>query len=270
MVAYDFEYDGKTLKELGYIICTFDKSGNSNTVSNGSVISFNTVSMFEGQRFDKVSSKYESTLSNTFGIIKFSGCNGGNDDKEMSLDEQRFMMKWLNRKSYHKLTFIDETGDYMKVHYNASFNVSRVESGGRVIGMELTVNTDRPFAYGDEVENIYEGSQANWTFSHDDLSDELGFLYPKVKFTASSAGTLTIYSAKEDRTTKINNVTSGEVITMEYPMITSSNNSHAIQNDFNWNFFRLSEDFESTLNEITVSLPGTFKMSYTPIVKIGL
>lgn len=269
MVAYDFEYDGITLGGLGYTVCTFNGSGGSETIANGSLLTFNTVSMDYGKRNDKVSSRYDEMLTTTLGIVK-NGCNTSRNDVYISKDELRYLMKWLNRREYHKLTFIDDTGEYMDVHYEATFNVSRVEIAGKIVGLELTVLTNRPFAIGDKVENVYTGSEANWTFYHDDLSDELGYLYPHVEFIAAASGNLTIVNQKENRTTKINNVTNGEIITMDYPIISSSVTSHIIQNDFNWNFFRLSEDFESTLNEINVSLPGTFKISYTPIVKVGI
>ena len=53
-------------------------------------------------------------------------------------------------------------------------------------------------------------------------------------------------------------------------MISSSLPSHKIQNDFNWQFFRISSTFKDKENNVTVSLPCSIKMEYSPIAKIGI
>ena len=49
MKSYDFEYDGLNLSDFGFMICSFDSKG-VETISNGSTITFNTVSMFNGNK----------------------------------------------------------------------------------------------------------------------------------------------------------------------------------------------------------------------------
>ena len=71
MKAYDFEYDGRFLHEFGMILCNFDSSG-INTVSNGSVITFNTVSVQNGSNYRLTSTEYEDCLESTFQICKYS------------------------------------------------------------------------------------------------------------------------------------------------------------------------------------------------------
>ena len=50
MKSYDFEYDGLCLSDMGYIICQFDAES-SQTVSNGSQITFNTTSTLNGSKY---------------------------------------------------------------------------------------------------------------------------------------------------------------------------------------------------------------------------
>ena len=53
MKSYDFEYDGLCLSDMGYIICQFDAES-SQTVSNGSQITFNTTSTLNGSKYEQV------------------------------------------------------------------------------------------------------------------------------------------------------------------------------------------------------------------------
>ena len=106
--------------------------------------------------------------------------------------------------------------------------------------------------------------------SINDTSYEEGHIYPYVEIAINADGNLNIYNAIEDRSTYIANCVAGEVITMDYPIIQSSISSHNIQNDFNWNFFRVANTFNDSRNDLTISIPCTIKIKYSPIVKVGL
>ena len=110
--------------------------------------------------------------------------------------------------------------------------------------------------------------------SINDTSHEEGYIYPYTEITIGDIGsekkTLEITNAIENRETIIKNCVAGEVITMDYPVIKSSISSHNIQNDFNWVFFRVANTYENSRNDLTISLPCTIKIKYSPIVKVGL
>ena len=106
--------------------------------------------------------------------------------------------------------------------------------------------------------------------SLNDTSYEEGFIYPEMEITVNKDGDLRIHNAMENRETYIGNCVVGEVITMDYPVIKSSNSSHNIQNDFNWNFFRVANTYENSRNDLTIFLPCSIKIKYSPIVKVGL
>ena len=58
---------------------------------------------------------------------------------------------------------------------------------------------------------------------------------------------------------------------MDYPIITTTVSSHSIQNDFDgWEFFRIANTFDNSRNDLTISIPCTIKLKYSPIVKVGL
>ena len=164
----------------------------------------------------------------------------------------------------YSITFIENW------HIYISFNINRIENNGSVVGLELNMITNRPFALKESVSIIIENTEPNGSKFIESISDEEGFIYPHTEIVINQDGDLNIYNSLEDRNTYIANCVSGEVITMDYPMIESSLNSHKIQNDFNWNFSRIASDFNNRINDLTISIPCTIKLSYFPIVKVGI
>lgn len=264
MKAFDFEYDGIKLSDKGFAICYFGGKG-LDTVSNGSVITFNTVPTLNGSKHKLISTQYDECLSATIQICKNS-CSG--DVMEISSSDFRELTKWLNRKKFLKFKILDE--DHIDLYYEASFNISRIELDGKLYGLELEVITNRPFALKEprviNIKNIVEHGK----YSINDTSYEEGYIYPYMEITIEQGGILEIHNAIEDRKTTIKNCIAGEIITMDYPIIKSSELSHNIQNDFNWNFFRIANTYENSRNDLTVSLPCSIKIKYSPIVKVGL
>lgn len=264
MKAFDFCYDGKNLSDFGFIVCNFGDKG-LDTVSDGCQISFNTVPVLGGTRHELASVKYDSCLETTIQICKHS-CTGG--VQEITATEHRNITRWLNRKSFLKFKPLSE--EYIDVYFEASFNVSRVEMDGRLFGFELEVITNRPFALKEPRTINIKNTVQNGKHSINDISHEEGYIYPHVEITIAQNGNLKINNAIENRDTYIANCVAGEVITMDYPMIKSSISSHNIQNDFNWNFFRVANTYANSRNDLTISIPCTMKVEYSPIVKIGL
>ena len=246
------------------ILCSFDSKG-IDTISDGSQITFNTISTLCGSKHELISAGYEDCLETTIQICK-NYCNG--DITEITSTEFRELTKWLNRKKFLKLKILDK--DYIDLYFEAAFNISKIELDGKIFGLELEVITNRPYALKEpriiNVENLIQDGK----HSINDISHEEGYIYPYTEIVVAEDGDLTIYNAIENRYTAIKNCIAGEVITMDYPIIQSSISSHNIQNDFNWNFFRIANTFENSRNDLTISIPCSIKVKYSPIVKVGL
>lgn len=264
MKSYDFEYDGLNLSDKGFIICKFGSNG-TETFSNGSHITFNTVSTLRGAKHELVSAEYDECLSANFQICKYP-CE--TSDTEISIDEMRDVMRWLNRKDFHKFKLLND--EYINIFFEASFNVSKVEFEGKLVGFELEMITNRPYAIHEPVSITIENTQNNGEATIYSQSDDEGYIYPEMEITINSNGNFEMYNAIENRMMRIANCISGEVIKINYPMIESSIVSHKIQNDFNWRFFRISKSFRNSVNEIQLSIPCTIKMKYSPVVKVGI
>lgn len=264
MKAYDFQYGEHNLQDFGMILCKFD-SGGFDTISDGSEITFNTIPVQNGAKSELVSTAYENNLEATLQICKHS-CTGG--IQEITATEHRELMKWLSRKKFLKLKILDE--DHIDLYYEAIINVSKIELDGKLYGLELGVTTNRPFALREPRTIKIENTVKDGKHSINDTSHEEGYIYPKTEIVVNADGNLNIHNAIENRDTYIANVSAGETIIMDYPIIQSSISSHNIQNDFNWNFFRVANTYENSRNDLTISIPCSIKLEYSPIVKVGL
>ena len=264
LYATDFEYDGIRLKNLGYVICSFD-GGGIQTVSNGSEITFNTISMKRGERWGLAGTEYGECLQATFSICKIPCMN---EEFEIPVYEVRKLMRWLNRKNYHKLRFIEQ--DYDNFYFEASFNVNKIEFGNKIVGLELTMFTNKPYTFFDQRTHLLESEKNNWNVILTSLSDEEGYVYPKMEIEIKNAGDLIIQNSLDNSIMEIKNCIPGEKISVDYPLISSSESTHQIQDDFNWKFFRLWKTFQTGQNQLTISIPCKLKISYNPICKMGI
>lgn len=263
MKANDFEFDGKRLSDFGCIIANFGDKG-LETI-DGVEINFSTVSSFNGLKHHLVSTTYEDCLTVTFQIAKYS-CSTG--VQEITAVEHRELTRWLSRKRFLKFKILDE--DNIDLYHEAIINVSKIELDGKLMGLELSVTTNRPFALKEPRIIKITNTEQDGKHSINDTSHEEGYIYPHTEIVVNQDGNLNIYNAIENRNTYIANCKKDEVITMDYPIISSSVLSHNIQNDFNWNFFRVANTFEKSRNDLTISLPCSIKIEYSPIIKVGL
>lgn len=264
MKSFDFEYDGVRLSDKGFIICKFGSYG-TETVSNGSNITFNTIATMKGAKYELSSVEYGDCLTTTIQICKHPCFS---DNKEVSVDESREIMKWLNRKNFHKFKLID--AEYIDIFFEASFNVNKIESEGKLVGFELEVITNRPYALKEPIcillkNVVHDGQKRIYS-----KSDEEGHIYPDMEITIEEDGNFELFNAFEKRTMRIANCKAGEIIYVKYPIIESSLLEHKIQNDFNWKFFRIAKTFRENINDLKISIPCTIKMIYSPVVKVGI
>ena len=266
MKAHDFEFDSRRLSDFGFVIANFGDKG-LETI-DGVEIKFNTIPSLSGSKHHLISTVYESCLETTIQIARYS-CDTDIEDITPSLFRE--ITKWLGKKSFRKFKILDE--EYIDLYYMASISsVNRIEIDGRLIGLELNIITDSPHAFHEPRTIIIKNVEENGKHSINDTSYEEGYIYPHMEITINQSGDFKIHNAIEDRDTYIGNCEFGEVITLDYPIIQSSLSSpeRDLQNNFNWNFFRIANTYENSRNDLTISLPCTIKIEYSPIVKVGL
>lgn len=269
MYALDFEYDGQYLSDYGFIICDFNGSSGANSISAGSKITFNTVSRHRGKRNSLTSTQYNERIQAKFAICKDPETN---TDMSITDDEYRNLMRWLNRNEFLKFQVLDDYDvNKESCFYNASFNVDKVKIREILYGLELTMETDSPFGYGEVQRFTYTINNQLDIVSLMDVSDEIGSIYPDMVITCNSDGDLTVCNESEDCTMTIRNCKLGEVITVygDPMIITSSYEDHDICNDFNYEFFRIGNRLDDRINRISATLPCKVEISYSPIIKVS-
>lgn len=155
--------------------------------------------------------------------------------------------------------------------YVFSYNRDAYPDDGCVVDDDGNVTSSCYYVFIDEKTEFQNQHSIN------DTSYEEGYIYPYMEITIGNIDNipekdrnLNIHNAIENRDTYIANCKSGEVITLDYPVIQSSDSSHNIQNDFNWTFFRVANTYDNSRNDLVISLPCSIKIKYSPIVKVGI
>lgn len=267
MYALDFEYDGLRLSDFGFIICDFNASSGANIVSAGSKITFNTVSRNKGKNYSLSGTQYDECIQTTFDICKNPDLY---DDLKITRDEYKDLKRWLNRHEFLKFQLLNEEDiEYEFRFYEASFNIDKVNINETLYGIELTMETNKPFGYGMEKTISWDMEDTSKVYTLIDTSDEIGYIYPSMVITCKSSGDLSIHNENEDCTMTIENCSAGEVITIDGDIldVKSSLNSHHVYDDFNFEFFRIGNTLRNRENKISTTLPCTLEIKYNPIIK---
>ena len=269
MLATDFEYDGVKLSDFGFTLCEFDSSSGMEEVSVGSVITFNTVSRHSGKIYGLPSTRYDETIE-----VTFSACKSPCDYSaiEVTSEELHDITRWLNRREFLKMQFLYDDDDMtgrQNVYYNASFNIAKVSLNGVIYGFTATMITNSPFGYGDEITETISVTSTSSSFTIEDQSGEIGVIYPTIKIVCNESGDLELTNSTEECQLVINNCVAGETITIDGDtlIISTSESGHALYDDFNFDFFRISNTYSNRNNVITCSLRSTITITYTPIYK---
>lgn len=268
MYSCDFVYDNQYLSDFNFIICNFDNKNGVTNVSAGSELTFTKVKTGGGTKYNLVSAIYDSCLTSTFEICKNPEIFDG-ESMAISDDEYRDIMRWLNRKEFLKFAILYDEKSRDVCYYDASFNIEKIYVGDVLYGLKLTVETNRPFGYGEDI--VFElDMEAEKQYTLYDVSDEIGYIYPDLEIICEVAGDFMLTnSASKSKKMIILNCSSGEVLRFhgETLLFTTSEPAHDICNDFNYNFFRIANSYEERRNIIKASLPCKLKITYKPIIK---
>lgn len=278
MFATDFIYDNIQLSSKGYIVCDFDSPNGVNVIDVGSNITFNKIKRDGGRIYTLASATYDECVTTTFDICKndYAYDHKSKDWKyigtqTLTTREFREIVQWLNRREFLPFRIIDKNETVC--WYNASFNVDKIVIGDKICGARLTMETDRPFGFANDYEDEHSFGSNGIPWKVNNVSDEIGYLYPTVNITCLTDGDLTIYNEMEKCQTIIKNCQSGEKITIngDTQTITTNKSNHKINNDFNWEFPRLGvkiiDGQVHRYNNIVVNKMCKIKIRYTPCVK---
>lgn len=267
MYALDFEYDGQRLSDYGFIICDFESKSGFVFEGAGSNLTFTKTPFRRGKRHGLANAKYEECIRSVFGICKNPDIF---DDMSVTTDEYRDLIRWLNRSEFLRFSVIyEDTFYYEPCYYLGSFNVEKVKVRDILYGLKLTFESDKPFAYGMEQIKACEVTDISTVIKIRDLSDEIGYTYPKVNIKCNADGDLSIKNSLTGCNTTIRKCVKDEVIFLdcENHIIETSVPDHDVYDDFNYDYFCIGNSLDDRDNYISVSLPCAIEIKYTPIIK---
>lgn len=268
MQMIDFVFDGEKLSDHSLILCTFD--GISDSLDVGNMISINQVKAPNNDRYMSVGANYDSAYSPEFSICK-NPCEDG--DFFIESNEVNKIMRWLNRKYNCVFKPIYDDNSFSDVFYRGTFNIELVKNGTNIIGFNLTLNTDAPYGYQDLVTYTHTFVNKAIPLEIKDVSDEIGYIYCDVTLNILESGNLRIKNTLDpDNDIYIENCTNGETIELfgNQKIIEAPLSHTSIYNDFNYNFFRINNTYENTINEFTSTLQCKIIIKYYPIRKVGI
>lgn len=272
-----FEYDNQRLSDYGCMICTILGDNGVKAVNIGSKITFNTIKNPSTNKFKRTSSQYDEVFTATFEI-----CKNSCDSNEFTPEEVTYLIRWLNKETYRKFKPVYKDGELANIYYNASMNCELISLDGKIIGLQLTLQTDAPFAYYDEVEHTMEFTSDTLSHSFYDTSDKIGYIYPSsmiIEIQQDGDFEMT-NSQAEDEKIVVTGCKAGETITfIENKVITSSVREN-LYNNFNFTYPKIGNEYKDVYgygyysdnmeNIFTVNMPCNITFKYSPICKMGI
>lgn len=175
MYCTDFVFNGERLSDHNLMICNFD---GSESTQNGGDVTFITVKPPYSDKHTYYTYSYETPISLTFSICK-NPCKTTDEDMCLNQDEQSYLKRWLQRADgYYWLAF-DQDG-FEDVWFNSKFNLQPHFIDGRVVGYDVTVDTDSPYGYSQENKNEFSIKVGD-SYKIIDYSDSVGSIYPKTQ-----------------------------------------------------------------------------------------
>ena len=237
------------------------------TINTGSKIVFNKIPLNSGKYHSLTSTKFEECYTTTINVCKDPDLYDVND-RIITDDEYRDLKRWLNRREFLKFCFI---GDGEAVYFYVSFQVDKILANGELRGLQLTLESNSPFGYGQEETANWAVESIDKVYLLTDISDEIGFTYPDIKIVCHKSGDLEMYNKDTDCRLVIKNCTTDETITIngQTRIIETDNENHKdrIYSDFNFQYFTIANSIDNRSNRITVSLPSEITIKYVPIIK---
>ena len=251
-----FNYLGINSRLKNLIITNFD-ADQGEVETNLAIDPVYTDSALKIRRYDYGAS-YNSVATFRITVTKL-------DYSDFSVAEIRDCLKWLTG-TYNTTNLELLVGDQIKCTFTGRFtNVWQHKMDARTVGLVLEFTSTSPFAYSSKQTLTYPISESK-TFQIYSPSDDLfSDVYLKTIYENQSGDTLTIENINLEETTKVNNLSVNEIITIDGPMAITSDADKKFGNSFNFVFPRMT----AGINEFIVTGNGVITFEYSYPMKLG-
>lgn len=254
MYATNAEYNGVSLKDIGFIIASFDGMS-SGVMDVGANIVWNTSKAINNNRWHSHGRHYEDPLTTKFQIVKYD-CSSGQSEA-ISSYEQAYLKRILEDvDTYKPLRFFAD--GFEDIYYMCTLQVNWYNIGSEIYGAEITVTCNASHGFS-PIQQFEFDVAKNGTFQIYDDSDKIGISTPDlIEIQAVSAGDIIVKNdleslySMEERNMTIKNCSAGEVLVIrgDTLQITSDNIAHtSLAEDYNAEPIKLvNYDKYSTIN----------------------
>lgn len=261
--ARSFLFDGTSLKSLGFSLCSFD-GGGEDRLPLFYVPAYTTERPAGHYRWHVTGSHYEEPLSFTLSFARL--CQ---EDPTVSVSQERALARWLTASpDYREFSFEDfDSGTDPLAGITYFVHVTSLEKemlGGRCLGFTAGFAADSPFGYTAPVTKALSPGTASISVT----SDLPQPLYPALSITASAAGDVYLKNNSNGSFSRLDHLSAGEVVTMDKTGagLLSSRPDHNILDDFDKNWFSLSDG----ANSITLEGSASVTLTYREPRKVGV
>lgn len=185
-------YNGKSSKDFGLILVSFDVNDNSGNLGLNKEIIKGESTKFRITK-NHFGSKYSDELSFQVSFIK-NTCN--NKEQKFSRDELRKITSWLSSNDYPKeLYFVDKKNDIEPIYYFGIFTELNPFVLDGVYGLTATFTCDSPYGYTKLYSYICNNGE---TIVINNTSDEIEKpVYPLIKISPNQSGDVRIENLTE-------------------------------------------------------------------------
>ena len=155
---------------MGYLIL-YD-----NAVDETSLVSTMDFATFKAAQSDishKTSTSYTEGLTRVISIYK-NPCE--HENLNLTNIDISYLSRWLSRKQYKWFRWINDETD-MEIWYQVQIKIDKIEYGDNVIGLQLTIQANRPYGVTRPIKSSYK-CEANTEHMITINTDEEGYIYP--------------------------------------------------------------------------------------------
>lgn len=270
MYVDDFEFDGKRLSDFGYTCITWD--GGTNASSAVANIDFTTHRPVNRDVWHHYSSQFAEPLAEPIQIGKLD-CSTSTLTALAPYDLSP-IMRWLVRRDGFKPFKLPDQDGYSDLVFFAQIDAKPLVFGGKVYALELTVNTNRPYAVR-LMSKDFTIPSAGGSYTIENISDDVGILPVFMRIATAQPGILTVKNERfsESHALEIKNCATNEVFTLDGENLIASEAVHRTDipfaKRFNFRFPMLTSTYEDTQNKFVFSLPCSVHMEWKSPVKVG-
>ena len=283
MRMFDFTYDGVRASQMGLFILDFDWQNNGR-IDVGNEIDPNPTKAIHSDRYwpiaphyDNGKSPFETEISLARDPCTLEDVAGDPERYCFNDIEINRIMRWLNRKSYHKFYAHYEDNEFDQIFYMATFNVDLIYYGSDVVGFKLYMLTNAPYAWGNRIQ-IQALIDPDNPLEIESESQDSGYIYMDAYIVPQESGDLHITNEADPRyVVSIHNAVAGNIYHMgEYIKqieVLGGGIHEWLYDDFNFNFIRLVTRFHPDSQHKNIfhsTLPISIDWSYHPVKKVGM